>query len=101
MLYSSQITLLTAYQNYLNGIPFGGGIKLVDVILALRNVTGVNDVVINTMQARAFSTSFGNGTQMVNANTTLTPEYVTVTGYIIDEDHSGNDFVSQLTLVSQ
>lgn len=93
--------LLSAYNTYLNNIAFGGGIKLVDIIIALRSVTGVNDVVINNMVARADSTSYGGGTVMVSSNTVLFPEYITVTGYIQDEDTSGADFISNLILVSQ
>jgi len=93
--------LLAAYNNYLNTIPFGGEIQIVDVVLALRAVTGVNDVVINTMQARAASTGFGFGTQMVTANTTINPEYTTVTGYISDENTAGYDFLSQVVLIAE
>jgi len=101
--YSSVITanLLTAYKNYLNSIPFGGGIKAVDIVVALRNVTGVVDVVINDMVARANSTPFGSGYALVSGNTyNIYPEYTTIAGYIQDEDTAGNDFSSLLTLIT-
>ena len=101
--YSAVISanLLTAYNNYLNTIPFGGGIKLVDLTLALRNVIGVNDIVIQNMQARPLSTSFGFGYQLVDKYTVdVFPEYITSAGYIIDEDTVGYDFLSQLTLIA-
>lgn len=92
-------SLLTAYNNYLTNIPFGGSIKLVDIILALRNVPGVNDIIINNMTARSNSTSFGGGTSLVSSNTVINPEYSTVAGYIIDETESSNDFLTLLTLI--
>jgi len=96
-----QASLLSAYTSYLQGIDFGGMIKLVDITLALRNVTGVIDVVCNNMQARADSVPFGTGTNMVLNNTVLSPEYTTAAGYIIDETTAGSDFLTNLTLIPQ
>lgn len=99
--YSATISdnLYNAYKAYLNNIPFGGGIKIVDLIAALRAVEGVRDVVINDAVARANSVPFGGGTVLVNANTWATlPEYQTLSGYIAPEDTGGYDFISLLTL---
>lgn len=99
--YSStiQASLLAAYVNYLYNIPFGGTIKLIDVTLALRQVTGVIDIYCNNMVARSNSTAFGGGVIMCAGNTTILPEYTCAAGYIIDEDTSGDDFLSNLTLL--
>lgn len=99
--YSSVIgvNLLNAYKTYLNNIPFGGGIKIVDLIGALRAVEGVRDVIINDAVARANSVPFGGGTALVTANTWASiPEYQTLSGYIADETTSGYDFASLLVL---
>jgi hypothetical protein len=99
--YSGTIStdLETAYKNYLNNIPFDGVIKLVDIIIALRQVTGVSDVIINEMVARPNSGAFGTGITLVSANRVIVSDYDCVAGYILDEDTSGNTFVDLLTLV--
>ena len=101
--YASVISanLLTAYKNYLNTIPFGGGIKAIDITVALRAVTGVQDVVINEMVARPNSVPFGGGNILVSGNAyNIYPEYTTIAGYIQDEDTAGYDFQSLLTLIA-
>jgi hypothetical protein len=108
--YSGNITtnLLNAYNNYLNSISFGGIIKFVDILQALRNVTGVIDVKCNQMVARPDSTTFSvtslpgntvmvsNGTPQGTAQYGQT-EYTTAAGYIIGE-LSPNDFLSNLII---
>lgn len=101
--YSSVIgnNLLAAYNNYIGSIPFDGAIKISDLEIALRNVTGVNDVVINDAVARADSTSFGSATVLVVGNDLQQRQWQTIAGYAIDETTTGYDFLSRLTLVSQ
>lgn len=102
--YSSiiQSNLKAAYDNYLQNIGFGGKIKLVDIIIALKSVEGVNDVIINDMRARSNATAFGSGYSLVTSNTVSTfPEYTTVAGYIVDETTASNSFIDLLTLISQ
>lgn len=99
--YSSVIkdTLLAAYKNYLNSIDFGGVIKMVDILLALRQVPGVLDIQCNNMTARANSITFGSGgVNMVVNNSVNIIEYKTTAGYIIPEDTTGYDFISSLVL---
>ena len=101
--YSSviQATLLAAYNTYLFNIPFGGVVKKVDIDVALRAVPGVIDLVCEAMTPRPNSEAFGVGAQrMVLMTTILRPEYICASGYIIDEDTPGWDFLSNLTLVA-
>ena len=93
-----QSNLLSAYNTYLQNITFGGGIQVVDIVLALRLVPGVIDVVCNNMTARTYTTPFGSGQTMVSSNTWINPTYTTISGYIVGEDTTGEDFLSQLTL---
>lgn len=94
-------SLLTAYRSYLANINFGGTIKYIDILLALRQVTGVLDLTCTNMVARPNSTPYGGGNIMVISSTVQNLEYTTAAGYIIDEDTTGDDFLSQLTLISQ
>lgn len=103
--YSSNMAsnLLSAYNSYLGSINFGGTIKFVDILIALRQVTGVIDVKCINMTARPNSTTFGGGTVMVSSSTvegTTTygqSEYVCAAGFISDE-LSPNDFLTNLTI---
>ena len=97
--YSSVLpnALLTAYNNYLQNIPFNGTIKFVDVLIALRQVAGVIDIVCNNMWARNNSQAFGTGVQMVSNNLVNVLEYTSSAGYIIGEANP-NDLISNLTI---
>ncbi len=99
-IYSStiQASLLNAYNNYLQSLPFDGVIILVDILIALRQVVGVIDVVLNNIVARPDILPFPGGTVMVSGNDWITTEYSTRSGYIQDETESGQDFLSLLTL---
>lgn len=90
--------LLAAYTNYLNHLSFGGTIKFVDILLALRQVPGVIDLSCTTMVARTNATPFGGGFPMITGTAVIRTEYTCAAGYIIDEDTSGKDFLSNLIL---
>lgn len=99
-IYSSTIaeSLLSVYKSFLQNIPFDGKLILLDLLVALRNVKGVIDIIINSAVARSNGTAFGGGVSMVSANKWLVAEYQTFAGYIIDETTTSNDFLSLLTL---
>lgn len=101
-IYASTIraSLLTAYTTYLNNINFGGTIYLAQIVAALLSVTGVTNVICNTMVARTAVTPFGLGTIMVTGNDWQITTYTTVAGYIIDETTSGKDFLTNLILIA-
>ena len=98
--YSSTIrtNLLNTYTNYLQNLPFNGSIVLIDLVIALRQVPGVIDIVVNNVVARADAISYPYGTTMINSNQWITPEYTTYSGYMSDENTSGQDFLSLLIL---
>jgi len=90
-----------AIDTYMANIPFDGVVKLVDLEAAIRNVTGVNDVFLTNVAARADGTAFGSKTYLVQANTQLLTQWQTVAGYIIEETTSGETFADKLTYVAQ
>lgn len=102
-IYSATIanSLYTAYKQYLNNIPFGGGIKYVDLVIALRSVTGVDDLVIEELKARPYTSDWGDSVTIVSDRTVIYyPEYITVSGYISEDDEPGADFINNLTLLT-
>jgi hypothetical protein len=106
--YSGTLTtnLLSAYNSYLSSIPFGGSIKLINLLFALMQVPGMVDIKPITVVARPNSTPFGGGTVMVSGSTIEgtaaygQSEYTTIAGYITDEV-SPNDFLSNLAVTSR
>lgn len=100
--YSSTInaSLLSAYNSYLANVPFNGLIQVSDLELILRAVPGVNDVILNNISARADSTSFGSGINLITNNQVLIRNFQTISGYVIDETTSGDDFISNLVTIA-
>lgn len=93
-------SLLAAYNGYLQSVSYGGGIEVVDIVLILRAVPGVINVVCTNMTARTFTTAFGGGATLVVSSAWINSTYTTISGYIVGEDTAGQDFLSQLTLVT-
>jgi hypothetical protein len=90
-LYSAIIeaNVIAAIENYLKSIPFDGYVSLSFLKLAILNVSGVTDCVINNMQARADVTSVGAGTNLVLNNLEVQRNFSTIAGYIVLEDTAG------------
>lgn len=81
-----QADVIAAIDAYLAGIPFNGRIKVSDLEIAIRDVTGVEDVVLKNVVARAAATAYGSGTALVLNNTTASRFWPTLAGYAISED---------------
>lgn len=104
--YSSviQTNMITALDNWftqLSQINFNGDIKMSDLEAVIRNVTGVNDVVIKNVRVRANTVSFANGTDLILNTAVLQRLYNPVAGYIIQEDTSGQTFADSLNFIPQ
>lgn len=101
-LYSAVIkgNLTNAIINYLNSLPFTGLFRLSDLMVVMRNVTGVIDVQFNNINTRADGTPFVAGSyNMVQANTELAAYWQTQSGYIVPETTSGYTLNDTLTLI--
>lgn len=95
------IAALNAFMQTLSRIDFDGSIKLSDIEGCIRNVAGVNDVVLQNVQARANATAYGSGTNMVVANLVVSRLYNTAAGYIIQETTATHTFADSLTFIAQ
>lgn len=93
--------VVAAIEGFLASIPFDGQMKVSDLILAIRNVQGVNDVVLNNVKARKDGDALPLATPLVTGNTLAIPIWNTVSGYIIGETTSGNTLADTLTFVAQ
>jgi hypothetical protein len=94
-----QAAVIAGINNYLATIPFNGQLRLSDFEIAIRNVTGVTDVLFVNVSARDVGTSFGSGTPLVTAQDVVARLYSSVAGYIIGETTGGNTFADTLTFI--
>ena len=99
--YSAVISanVITAITNYLAGIPFNGIVDLTDLTVAIRAVAGVISVVFNNIQARANTTAYGSGTNLVFGNTVIANDWQTVAGKIIPEDTATHTLADMLNFI--
>jgi len=100
--YSSviQSSVISAINNYLANLPFNGQIKILDLEIAIRNVTGVSDVVIKNLKLRGDSTSFADGIFLIQNKTTISRIFQTISGYVTEETTTGQTFSDTLNFVS-
>ena len=91
-----QGTVTNAVNMFLASLPFNGQLKMSDLEFAIRNVTGVNDVLINNIKIRANSTAFSSGTFLIQNKTTISRLFQTISGYVVIEDTVSNnlDFIA-------
>lgn len=89
--------VITAINNYLASIPFNGIVKVIDIEKTIRNVEGVDDVILKNVRARNYSQVFPIGTLLINNFTLVKSFYETLSGYIVEETTAGQDFSTKLT----
>lgn len=96
-----QANVIAALQAYMAGIDFNGQVLVSDIEGVIRNVTGVNDVVLKNVGARADTTDPDLRYLLVENNTLIARNWQTVAGYIIDEDNTGDTFADTLNFIAQ
>jgi hypothetical protein len=100
--YSATIqgTVINAINTFLASLPFNGQLKISDLELAIRNTTGVNDILINDIKVRGNSVTFANGTYLIQNKTTISRLFPTISGYVVEEDTTGQTFADSLNFIS-
>lgn len=93
-------TILAFLQN-LSKTNFNGALKMSDLEATIRDVTGVNDAVLINVRGRAATDQFSAGIDLVNSSTVLQRQWLTIAGYITQEDTLGNTFADSLTFIAQ
>ena len=87
-----QGTVTNAVEAFLSELPFNGQLKLSDLEFAIRNIVGVNDVLLNNIRVRADAVPYASGTFLVQNRTAISRLYPTVSGYVILENTVSNNF---------
>jgi len=100
--YSSTIqgTVINSIEQYLANLPFNGQLKLSDLEFAIRNTTGVNDVLLKDVKIRPDDTAWAAGTYLVQGQTVISRLFPTVSGYVTGEDTPGYTLSDSLNFVS-
>jgi hypothetical protein len=93
-------TVIEAINSFLARLSFNGVLKVSDIELAIRNVIGVNDVLLKNVKMRSDATPFANGTFLIQNNTVISRLSPTVSGYVVGETTTGNTFTDKLTFIA-
>jgi len=96
-----QQTVIDAIESFLANIPFDGVMKVVDIENTIRDVAGVNDVVLKNVRARDNATALASSQYLVNNQQLISRLWTTNAGYIIQEDTTGSTFVDTLNFISE
>ncbi|CAB4126204.1 hypothetical protein UFOVP153_44 [uncultured Caudovirales phage] len=93
------IDTLNSWLQTLSKTNFNGAIKISDLEGVIRNVEGVNDVVLNNVRGRDDASLFAAGIDLVFNNALVQRQWNTVAGYAIQETTSGKTFNDSLTFI--
>lgn len=99
-----QNDVITAINNYLqtfDTVNFDGTLFMSSIETVIRSVTGVVDVVLNNVKARAATTAFSAGTFLIQANAVISRQWPTIAGYIITETTAGETLNDSLNFIAQ
>lgn len=97
----SVIATLNAYMQNLSIVNFNGSLKMSDLEAVIRNVIGVNDVVLNNVRGRANSVVFAAGTDYILNTAIQNRLFSPVAGYMIQEDTATKTFADTLNFIAQ
>lgn len=97
----SVIATLNAYMQNLSIVNFNGSLKMSDLEAVIRNVVGVNDVVLNNVRGRANSVLFAAGTDYILNTAIQNRLFSPVAGYMIQEDTATKTFADTLNFIAQ
>ena len=98
---------LDAYFQTLSQVNFNGSLKMTDLENVIRNVVGVNDVVLINVVGRPDSPTPSNpltnpsGTYYIQNKTTMNRLFNPDAGYIIGEDVTGYTFLDSINFIAQ
>lgn len=95
------IDAINAYLTDLSLTKFDGSLLVSDLERMIRNIDGVNDVVLQNVAARYDSQAFGSGIDLVLNGDWQNRKYLTGAGYIVEEDTAGQTFADSLNFIPE
>ena len=96
-----QANVIAGINAFLASLPFDGSMQLSDLEAAIRNVEGVNDLILNNVVSRQDSVALANGTYLVQNNQYISRKWPTVSGYIVPETTTGFTLADTLTFIPE
>ncbi len=93
--------VITAIEAFLAALPFDGQLLVSDLERTIRTTTGVKDVVLKNVKARANATLLANASSLVASNALVSRNWNTVSGYIVGETTASNTLADTLTFIPQ
>ena len=93
-------TVTAAINSFLSNLSFNGVLKVSDIEIAIRNVVGVNDILIRNLKMRDDTTAFANGTFLIQNNTVISRVFPTISGYVVEETTAGETFTDKLIFIA-
>jgi hypothetical protein len=97
-------SVVSAVENFLavnSQKNFNGKIKISDLEGVIREVEGVTDVLLTQVSARSSSMAFSDKIDLVSNGQVISRLWQTISGYIIEEDTSGQTFTDSLTFIPE
>ena len=98
---ASVINALLLFLQSLSLTNFNGALKMTDLEGVIRNVTGVNDVVLNNVRGRQAADAYSAGVDLILNTSIIQRQWLTIAGYISQEDTAGKTFTDSLTFTAQ
>lgn len=96
-----QDSVITAIESYLSSLPFDGQLLVSDLERTIRQTTGVKDVVLKNVRARADATLLASANYLVQSNAVVSRNWNTVAGYIVGETTASNTLSDTLNFIAQ
>lgn len=97
----SVIDALNTYLTELAQTKFDGYLYALDIERTIRNVEGVNDVVVDQLSARLDSQSIGSGVDLILGSDLIARRYQAGAGYITQETTATYTFADTLTFIAE
>lgn len=98
---SNVIATITTWLASLSVINLDGKVKMSDLEEEIRDIKGVNDVVLKNVRARPDSALFAAGIDLILGTKILLREYSAEAGYIVPETTAGQTFSDSLNFITE
>lgn len=95
------ISSIVSFLHTLSITNFNGALKMTDLENLIRNVEGVNDVVLNNVRIRENTAVFAAGVDLILNRTVLQRLWNPIAGYIEEETTSGKTFADSLNFIAE
>lgn len=96
---ANTIAAIELWLESLSVINFNGKIKMSDLEKEIRNIPGMNDVVLRNVRARPEAVAFASGIDLISDTKIIERQYSTAAGYVIPEDTVTKTLIDSLNFI--